>query len=321
MKAKPILIVAGDPDSIFFEIFFKSIKLKRYKSPLILICNIDKLKSEMKRFNFKKDLRVLNFTKLKKTKLDNKKINLVNIELKNTSNLNKNLKITQLYIKKSFDIAFKLIKNRYSYKLLNGPINKKNFLNSKYLGVTEYVASQFNQKKIGMLIYNKELSVCPLTTHLPIKLVSKKITKKTIINKISIINNFFIKYFGFKPKIGVTGLNPHCESILKFNEDDKIVYSAISLLKKKRFNVEGPFAADTIFIKNIRKKYDVILGMYHDQVLAPIKTLFEYDAINITMGLPFLRVSPDHGPNKKMIGKNISNPLSMIKALNFLDIR
>ena len=147
MKAKPILIVAGDPDSIFFEIFFKSIKLKRYKSPLILICNIDKLKSEMKRFNFKKDLRVLNFTKLKKTKLDNKKINLVNIELKNTSNLNKNLKITQLYIKKSFDIAFKLIKNRYSYKLLNGPINKKNFLNSKYLGVTEYVASQFNQKK------------------------------------------------------------------------------------------------------------------------------------------------------------------------------
>ena len=69
----------------------------------------------------------------------------------------------------------------------------------------------------------------------------------------------------------------------------------------------------------IKKKFDVILGMYHDQVLAPIKTLFEHDAINITMGLPFLRVSPDHGPNEKMFGKNISNPTSLVKALNFLD--
>ena len=70
-----------------------------------------------------------------------------------------------------------------------------------------------------------------------------------------------------------------------------------------------------------RKKFDVIVGMYHDQVLTPIKTLFEYDAINITLGLPFLRISPDHGPNEKMINKNLSNPLSLIQALKFLDKR
>ena len=74
-------------------------------------------------------------------------------------------------------------------------------------------------------------------------------------------------------------------------------------------------------MKNNVKKFDVIVGMYHDQVLAPIKTLYEYNAINITIGLPFLRVTPDHGPNETMIGKNKSNPLSLIKAINFLDKR
>ena len=94
---------------------------------------------------------------------------------------------------------------------------------------------------------------------------------------------------------------------------------AIKSSIKKRINVKGPFPADTIFLKTNRKKFDVILGMYHDQVLPPLKTLFEFDAINITMGLPFLRVSPDHGPNQKMYGQNKSNPISLIKALNFLD--
>ena len=124
---------------------------------------------------------------------------------------------------------------------------------------------------------------------------------------------------GFKPKIAVTGLNPHCESILKFNEDEKIIRPTIKSLKKKGYNIHGPFSADTIFLKQNRSRYNVILGMYHDQVLSPLKTLKEYDAINITLGLPFFRVSPDHGPNETMINKNLSNPLSLIRSLKFLD--
>ena len=125
----------------------------------------------------------------------------------------------------------------------------------------------------------------------------------------------------FRPKIAVTGLNPHCESVLKFNEDEKILSPIIKSLVKNKVNIKGPYPADTIFLKSNRKEFDVILGMYHDQVLTPLKTLFEYNAINITMGLPFLRISPDHGPNKKMFGKNKSNPLSLVKALEFLDKR
>ena len=107
-------------------------------------------------------------------------------------------------------------------------------------------------------------------------------------------------------------------SVLDFNEDEMIIKPTIINLKKK-FNVSGPYPGDTIFLKDNRKKFDVIVGMYHDQVLAPFKTLFEFDAINITLGLPFYRISPDHGPNEKMINKYQSNPLSLIRALEFLD--
>ena len=137
--------------------------------------------------------------------------------------------------------------------------------------------------------------------------------------KIDLIDNFYLRKFNKKPKIAILGLNPHCESILKYNEDEKIIKPAVKMLRKKNYLVKGPFSADTIFLTQNRSKYDVIIGMYHDQVLTPMKTLFEYDAINITLGLPIIRISPDHGPNEKMVGKNKSNPLSLIKAITFLD--
>ena len=170
-----------------------------------------------------------------------------------------------------------------------------------------------------MLIFNRELSICPVTTHLPLKLVPKKINQKLIVEKILLVNNFYKSQLGIKPNIAITGINPHCESVLKINEDVKIVTPAIKHAKKKNVKVSGPYSADTIFQKKNRKKFDVIIGMYHDQVLTAFKTIYEFDAINITLGLPFFRVSPDHGPNEKMVNMNLSNPLSLIRALEFLD--
>ena len=310
MKNNFILVVAGEPNSVFLEVLFKAIKFKKYKSPIILICNKDILTKHMRKNNFKKKINILELNKLRRYRLNNNCLNLIDVKFYNNR--------TNNYIRESFNVAFKLIKNKFSKKLINGPINKGSFLNKKYLGITEYVSEKFKIKESGMLIFNKKLSVCPLTTHLPLKLVSKNVTKKLLRDKIILINNFYKKYFKYKPKIAVTGLNPHCESILKFNEDTKIISKVIES-QKKRIYVKGPFPADTIFLKDNRDKFNVILGMYHDQVLTPIKTLFEFDAINITMGLPFLRVTPDHGPNQKMVGKNNSNPASIISALNFLD--
>ena len=192
-------------------------------------------------------------------------------------------------------------------------------MKNKFNGITEFLAKKTNTKDFAMIIYNKKLSVCPLTTHLPIKYVSKKINKLELIKKVVLINKFWKTKFGKKIKIGVTGLNPHCESIDSFNEDKSIIYPAIKKLKKLKYDIQGPLAGDTIFLKDNRKKFDLIIGMYHDQVLTPIKTLFEYEAINITIGLPFIRVSPDHGPNESMLGKNKSNHLSLHNSIKFLD--
>ena len=317
MNYKPIIIVAGEPNSIFFELFFKVIK-KKISSPIIIIASKKLIIKQAKILKKKIDFSVTNeFEIVKKSKL--KKINLIDVDFKQTSGFSKISDKSNQYIENCFDIAIKLLKKNISNKFINGPVSKKNFLKKRFNGITEYLAHKTNTKKFAMIIYNKDLSVCPLTTHLPIKYVNKKINKLEIFNKVKLIHSFWEREFGKQIKIGVTGLNPHCESIDIFNEDEKIILPAIKKLKKLKYNIEGPLAADTIFLKSNRKKFDLIIGMYHDQVLAPIKTLFEYDAINITIGLPFIRVSPDHGPNESMLGKNKSDYLSLLNSIKFLD--
>ena len=319
MSYNRTIVIEGDPEGVFLELFFKTLKSKSFKNYLILICSKNNLQKQMNKAKFKKKINLLDIKKTNEILLKKKEINLIDVKLKKTKNKKLNNKNIKAYIEKCFEISFKLIKEGFANKLINGPVDKKIFLKNKFLGVTEYVSNKFNKKKTGMLIYNKQLSVCPVTTHLPLKNVSRSINRNIIHDKINLVNNFYLKYLKLKPRIAVTGLNPHCESILKFNEDEKIIKPAIKTMKKRNINVKGPFPADTIFSSKNRKLFDVVIGMYHDQVLAPIKALYEFDAINITMGLPFLRATPDHGPNKEMAGKNISNPTSLIRALEFLD--
>ena len=318
MNYKPIIIVAGEPNSVFFEIFFKILK-KKIKSPIILIASKKLILKQAKVLKKKIILNTIRETEIIKKVNNLEKINLIDVNFEQRTAFNKITTKSNDYITNCFDIALKLLKHGVSDKLINGPISKKTFLKNRYNGITEYIADKTNTKKFAMIIYNKNLSVCPLTTHLPIKYVSKRINKLEITSKVKLIDTFWKKIFNKKIKIGVTGLNPHCESIDNFNEDISIITPTIKKLKKLKYNVEGPLAADTIFLKNNRKKFDLIIGMYHDQVLTPIKTLFEYDAINITIGLPFIRVSPDHGPNESMLGKNKSNYLSLLNSIKFLD--
>ena len=170
-----------------------------------------------------------------------------------------------------------------------------------------------------MLIYNKKLSVAPLTTHIPLSQVSKKINKLEIIKKVKIINNFYKKIFNKNPNIAILGLNPHNFSPRKKSEEKEIIFPAIKTIKKSKIKVIGPISPDTSFMLSRRYKLDVILGMYHDQVLSPFKTLFEYNAINITLGLPYIRISPDHGVAENIIGKNIANPKSLIESIKFFN--
>ena len=314
MKNRPIVVVSGDPKSTFNEILVKTFKKKKFKSlkfPIIIIGSKKLLENELKKSKTK-----INLQKFEnKNKLLKNKIYIVDIPLKkgNLSLLKKNE-----YIKKSFDVGLNLSKKNNSLALINGPISKTTFLKGKFKGITEYLA--FKTKSINevMLIFNKELSVCPITTHLPISKVSQKIKKEVIFKKINKINEFYKKFLSLKPNIAVTGLNPHCETFTGKNIEKEEILPAIKKLKNKKIKILGPFSADTIFLEENRKKFDVVVGMYHDQVLAPMKTIFGFKAINITIGLPFIRITPDHGPNYKMFGLNRSKPDSLIQAFSFV---
>ena len=220
--------------------------------------------------------------------------------------------------------GLKFLNHGLSDIIINGPISKKHYLEKKYPGITEFIFDKADQKisqNPVMLIYNKKFSVSPVTTHIPLKNVHKKINEKLIVKNILLIHNFYRKYLHIKPKIAVVGLNPHCESNSKFNEDIKIITPAVRKLKNKNIKISGPFSADTFFLNENVEKYNSVVGMYHDQVLTPFKTIFEFDASNITLGLPFLRMSVDHGPNVKMLGKNKSNTGSLeniFKLINSL---
>ena len=318
MNYNPILILSGEPNSVFLEIFFKAQKKYKTINPVILISSNKLLVMQMKKLKFKKKIKLLDPSKLKKYKLNNETINLINVDYDPDHAFEKITNKSNIFIENSFKLAFKLIKKYKISKFINGPISKKSFLNKKFLGITEYISRKFKIKNTCMLIYNKDLSVCPVTTHLPLKLVTKKISKKIITEKVSLISSFYKKKFNRKPNIAILGLNPHCESVHHYNEDEKIIKPSVEYLNKKH-KLSGPYSADTMFLKENRKRFDVIIGMYHDQVLTPLKTLFEYDAINITIGLPFIRISPDHGPNETMLGQNKSNPTSLLKAIQFLD--
>ena len=314
MNFNPIIIVGGEPQSIFIEIFLKAIK-KKFKHPIILVSSKDILKKNLKKFKKNIKLNELNkdFSNIKKGE-----INFVNVKYNKFSFSKKKITtISNSYIEKSFKKALEIIKKKQCSGLINGPISKKSFLKGKYNGITEYLAKKTNAKNPVMLIYNKKLAVSPLTTHIPISKVPKHVKKKDIIIKIKKINSFYKKYIKKKPRFGITGLNPHCESFGKENKEKKEIIPAIKILKKNEININGPFAADTIFLRENLKKFDVIFGMYHDQVLTPMKTLNGFNAINITLGLPFIRISPDHGPNVQMLGKNNSNPKSLIESMLF----
>ena len=312
---KIIAIVAGEPNSINSEIIAKAWKVNKNKENLLVIGNFSLLQKQLERISIKIPL-----YKIKKIEefIKSKKLCVLDIPLKFKSAFKVEIDKTKNYIFKSLSVAHNLCVGKKINGFINAPINKKIF-NNKFLGVTEFLA--FKNKIIGkevMLIYNKKLSVVPLTTHLEIKKVPSKIKLNLIKSKVFILNAAYAKIFGKKPRIAILGLNPHNSEDRSDSIESKIIKPAVIALRKLGVNIKGPFPADTAFSKQKRLCVDVIIGMYHDQVLAPFKALFEYDAINVTLGLKYVRISPDHGIAQDIIGSNKASPRSLTNAIIFL---
>ena len=310
-------IIAGEPNSINSEIIGKMWKKKSdFKNlNVFIIGNYALIKYQLRALKIK--IKLKKITKIQKQNFK-KELLILNVPLKFKKPFNVKKKIKSDYVINSLNLGIKMAYRKKILGFINCPINKKETFGNKKFGITEFLS-----KKLGvlgkevMLIYNKELSVAPITTHIELKKVSTTLSKRKIIEKLITINKFYLKNFKVKPKIGLLGLNPHNNELRRDSEEKKIIIPAIKQLKKKKISVYGPLSPDTAFLNFRKKGFHVLVGMYHDQVLSPFKALFKFHAINITLGIPFIRISPDHGTGNNIVGKNLADPTSLLESIEF----
>jgi len=318
---KSIAIVAGEPNSISSEIIFKTWKLKkkyRFKK-FFVIGSFNLLNQQKSKLKYKIRIKKIN-KNFDLKDLNGPELPVLDIVYKQKKPFEKISSKSSRYIFKCFETALSLYKKNKICGFVNCPVAKETLFKGKEHGVTEFLADKTNEKNNEvMLIYNKNLSVSPITTHIPLSDVSKKINEKLIIKKVSIINSFYKKYFKKKPKIAILGLNPHNYSPKSKSKEEKIILKAVKKLTKLNINVDGPIPADSSFLIYKKFKFNVIVGMYHDQVLTPYKALFNFNAINVTLGLSFIRTSPDHGTAQNIVGKLKANPQSLIESIKFFN--
>ena len=315
---KKIVILTGDPNSINLEIIYKLWKKidKSLKRRIYFISNEKLIKHQF--YKLKLSLKTTVVKDIFST-VDSNKLKIIDLKLDFKDPFNVPFNAASKFVKASLNLGHKIAQRREVAGLINCAIDKR-LLGTDKIGVTEYLARKCKVKKDKevMIIGNKKLSVCPITTHIDVREISKRINSQIIINKLITIESWYKNKYKRKPKIGILGLNPHNAELRKYSEEKKFIIPAIKKLKKKGIKVNGPLVSDTVFI-SAYKKYDIIVGMYHDQVLSPFKTLFKFNAINITLGLKYLRVSPDHGTARDLIGKNKANATSILECLNFLN--
>ena len=220
------------------------------------------------------------------------------------------------YIKKGVN----LLKEGKIAALVTAPVNKEgiNLAGYRFSGHTEVLARAFKVKNFGMVLASNSLRVLLVTTHLPLKEVPTAITKEAILKKILLGNKFLKEDMEIrKPKIGLCGLNPHSgEGGVLGDEEEKIISPAIKEARKKGIECSGPFPSDTLFFSQKRtKEFDLILAMYHDQGLIPLKTLYFERLVNITIGLSVIRTSPGHGTGYDIAYQKKADSRSMEEAI------
>ena len=215
--------------------------------------------------------------------------------------------------------ALGLIMKKEVTALVTAPVSKEAIcaIGEEFHGHTEYIANYFGIKNFGMMFVAHALKTVVVTRHIPLKEVSRVVDSKRLYDTIALTVYALKKYFRIKhPSVAVCGMNPHAgEQGTIGTEEITTIIPTIQRLKRKGFNIFGPFSADTLFYPPMAKKYDAIVAMYHDQGLIPIKTLYFNKLVNLTLGLPFIRTSPAHGTAFDIAGKNKADPSSMIEAI------
>jgi len=320
VRGKPkVLITMGDPSGIGPEIVLKSLASHRVRrlAKFLVIGDYAVLKGVKNRLGIRLPLRI-------KETISEAEDNCINIcDLGNVPKkgfkfgvLDKKYGLASLeYLTK----ALSIIKEDKSVALVTAPINKAaiNKAGFCYGGHTEFLASKTKTLNYAMMLIGEPLRVTLITRHIPIKQIGKHLKQIDIISSIDLTHKFLTGYLGKRhPRIAVASLNPHAgEYGMLGDEEKKIIRPAVIKARKKRKNVFGPVAGDAIFYDAYKKKVDAVICMYHDQALIPLKMVARDKGVNITLGLPFIRTSPDHGTAFDIAGKAKADPSSMIEAI------
>ena len=311
-----IVITLGDPAGIGPDLGVLLAQKNLNKNiiiisdPTLLIDSASRLKKKIK-LNILKNVE-------SKTYSGEKIINVLPVKLNVKNNPGKLNPSNSEYVINTIKMAASLCLEKKVKCMVTGPISKS-VLNDggfKISGHTEFLAKICKSKSVMMLM-NSYMKVALHTTHVPLKNVNRYITKSSLTETIQIINKDLKKKFKIdNPKILVTGLNPHAgEDGLLGNEDENIIKHVIKTMRKKHIKVDGPIPADTAFIKKNIKEYDIILTMYHDQGLPVIKFNNFKKTVNVTLGLPIIRVSVDHGTALDLVGTGKIDTSSFLEAI------
>jgi len=213
-----------------------------------------------------------------------------------------------------------LVQDGLAAALCTGPIHKQALQDGAdfaYPGHTEYLAALAGVDDVVMMLASATLRVVPTTIHIALNDVPTNLTATRLQRTIEITHAALIKDFGIpNPRLAIAGLNPHAGEGGKMGREEiDIIIPVLQKLRTKGLDLIGPLSADTMFHAEARAKYDAAIAMYHDQALIPIKTLDFDRGVNITLGLPFIRTSPDHGTALDIAGQDKANPTSLIEAL------
>jgi len=311
---KPTFVSLGDPSGIGPEVFIKAIKdqrLRQHLSKIILVSSPKVIEGAISALGMKQKINPI--SDVNEAQPDS--VNLININGCQDFVLGKPTFNNSSFIIECLSTAADLaLKN--SSCLVTGPLNKsiiqKHIQN--FTGHTEFLKKKFNANEVLMYMTNGNLHLGITTTHVPLRVVPNVISRDLIKNKYKLLHHGLIDIFKLaNPKIAVLGINPHAGEFATIgDEEQNIIMPAIDELKHEGYDANGPISADTVFTQT---KYDAVLSMYHDQALPVLKTIDFHKTVNITLGLPFLRVSVDHGTAEDIAKDYSANYDSMMEAL------
>jgi 4-hydroxythreonine-4-phosphate dehydrogenase len=315
MKRLPNLIItSGDPAGIGLDLCVM-LAFKKFQANITIIGNKDGILLRAKQL--KKNI---NFSEKMVSHLGNGELKIINLNYKNpviSGQLDKSNSLQQLKgLRKSIELCL----DKKFDALITLPIHKKilSSKKNKFTGHTEYIADACGLKgNEVMLLSSKKLNVALATTHVSLRNVPSKITQKGLSNIISTIHNDLKKKFKItNPKITVTGLNPHSGEDGEFGDEEiRIIRPAIKKMQELGISLNGPIPADTAFTPKIMRNTDCYLTMYHDQGLGPFKALTFGKGVNVTLGLPIIRTSVDHGTGLDIAGSNNVDPSSFFESI------